>query len=101
DRPHPAQLRGRAAHPAATSPLTRVRVNRMPAVVEAHAQSRGALSGKVAIVAGGASGIGRTAANALARQGARVVIADCDSTRGARATEATWSARPAPRRTTR
>ena len=59
----------------------------MPAVVEAHAQSRGALSGKVAIVAGGASGIGRTAANALARQGARVVIADFDSERMERTVE--------------
>ena len=42
---------------------------------------RGALSGKVAVVVGGASGIGRTAANALARQGARVVLADFDAAR--------------------
>lgn len=42
---------------------------------------RGALSGKVAIIVGGASGVGRTAANALARQGARVVIADFDTER--------------------
>lgn len=42
---------------------------------------RGALSGQVAVVVGGASGIGRTAAKALALQGARVVIADIDGAR--------------------
>jgi NAD(P)-dependent dehydrogenase (short-subunit alcohol dehydrogenase family) len=42
---------------------------------------RGALSGRVAVVVGGASGIGRTVARALARQGARVVIADFDTER--------------------
>ena len=48
---------------------------------------RGALSGKVAVVVGGASGIGRTAAKALARQGARVVIADIDHERMERTVE--------------
>jgi NAD(P)-dependent dehydrogenase (short-subunit alcohol dehydrogenase family) len=48
---------------------------------------RGALSGKVAVVVGGASGIGRTAAKALARQGARVVIADFDAARMERTVE--------------
>jgi NAD(P)-dependent dehydrogenase (short-subunit alcohol dehydrogenase family) len=48
---------------------------------------RGALSGKVAVVVGGASGIGRTAANALARQGARVVVADFDAARMERTVE--------------
>lgn len=42
---------------------------------------QGALSGKVAVVVGGASGIGRTVAKAIARQGARVVIADFDELR--------------------
>lgn len=42
---------------------------------------RGALSGRVAVVVGGASGVGRSAANALARQGARIVIADFDTER--------------------
>ena len=42
---------------------------------------RGALSGKVAVVVGGASGMGRTAAKALALQGARIVIADFDHAR--------------------
>jgi NAD(P)-dependent dehydrogenase (short-subunit alcohol dehydrogenase family) len=42
---------------------------------------RGALSGKVAVVVGGASGIGRTVARALAQQGARVAIADFDNER--------------------
>jgi len=53
----------------------------MPAVVQGEPQPRGVLSGKVAVVVGGASGLGRTVANALARQGARVVIADFDSER--------------------
>lgn len=48
---------------------------------------RGALSGRVAVVAGGASGIGRIAARALARQGARVVIADFDAERMERTVE--------------
>jgi NAD(P)-dependent dehydrogenase (short-subunit alcohol dehydrogenase family) len=45
------------------------------------------MSGEVAVVVGGASGIGRTAAKALARQGARVVIADIDSARMERTVE--------------
>jgi glucose 1-dehydrogenase len=40
------------------------------------------LSGRVAIVTGGASGIGRASARALSRRGARVVIADLDEVRG-------------------
>ena len=59
----------------------------MPAVVQGEPQPRGALSGKVAVVVGGASGLGRTVANALARQGARVVIADFDSERMERTVE--------------
>jgi NAD(P)-dependent dehydrogenase (short-subunit alcohol dehydrogenase family) len=48
---------------------------------------RGALSGKVAVVVGGASGIGRTVARALAQQGARVAIADFDNERLERTVE--------------
>jgi NAD(P)-dependent dehydrogenase (short-subunit alcohol dehydrogenase family) len=48
---------------------------------------RGALSGKVALVVGGASGIGRTVAWALAQQGARLVIADFDTERLERTVE--------------
>ena len=48
---------------------------------------RGALSGRVAVVVGGASGIGRAAAKALARQGARLVIADFDTARMERTVE--------------
>src|SRR5437867_6059834 len=59
----------------------------MPAVVDDQTLPRGALSGQVAVVVGGASGIGRTVANALARQGARVVIADFDSERMERTVE--------------
>lgn len=45
------------------------------------------MSGEVAVVVGGASGIGRTAAKALARQGARIVIADIDNARMERTVE--------------
>jgi NAD(P)-dependent dehydrogenase (short-subunit alcohol dehydrogenase family) len=40
--------------------------------------TRGALGGKVAVITGGGSGIGKAIAKALARQGANVVVADFD-----------------------
>lgn len=46
------------------------------------------LSDKVAIVTGGGSGIGRATALQLAREGARVVVADYDETAGAEAVQA-------------
>ena len=42
----------------------------------------GALEGKVAIVTGGAQGIGRAIAEGLGREGARVVVADLDPPEG-------------------
>lgn len=46
------------------------------------------LQGKVAIVTGGASGIGRTAALLMARDGARVVVSDVSEQAGAEVVEA-------------
>jgi NAD(P)-dependent dehydrogenase (short-subunit alcohol dehydrogenase family) len=47
-------------------------------VNEAKTPSRGALEGKVAVVTGGGSGIGKAIATALARQGANLVVSDFD-----------------------
>ena len=43
----------------------------------------GRVAGKVAIVTGAGSGIGRVTANVLAREGARVIVADIDGDAGA------------------
>jgi NAD(P)-dependent dehydrogenase (short-subunit alcohol dehydrogenase family) len=45
---------------------------------EAKPPTRGALGGKVAVVTGGGSGVGKAIARALARQGANLVVADFD-----------------------
>ncbi len=46
------------------------------------------ISGKAAVVSGGASGIGKATALEIARRGARVVIADMDDAQGAAVVEA-------------
>ena len=45
------------------------------------------IAGKVAVVSGGASGIGRASVLALAERGASVVIADLDEERGRQTVE--------------
>jgi NAD(P)-dependent dehydrogenase (short-subunit alcohol dehydrogenase family) len=45
---------------------------------EAKPPTRGGLGGKVAVITGGGSGVGKAIAKALARQGANVVVADFD-----------------------
>jgi NAD(P)-dependent dehydrogenase (short-subunit alcohol dehydrogenase family) len=54
---------------------------------EAERPIRGALEGKVAVVTGGGSGVGKAIAKALARQGANLVVADFDTSRMEKAVE--------------
>src|SRR5712692_7115000 len=56
-------------------------------IPEGKAPGRGGLSGQVAVVTGGGSGVGRAVAKALARQGANVVVADFDASRMDRTVE--------------
>src|SRR6266851_2101143 len=49
--------------------------------------ARGALSGKVAVVTGGGSGVGRAVAKAMAKQGANIVVSDFDEPRMDRTVE--------------
>ena len=51
----------------------------------------GQVQGKVAVVTGGASGIGAACAATLAREGAKVIVTDLDDAGGARP----WSPRSA------
>src|SRR5712692_6900413 len=49
--------------------------------------ARGALWGKVAVVTGGGSGVGRAVAKAMAKQGANIVVSDFDEPRMDRTVE--------------
>lgn len=59
----------------------------MALFIEAEAPARGGLWGKVVVVIGGGSGVGRAVALAVARQGANVVVADFDVPRMERTVE--------------
>jgi len=50
----------------------------VPAIFTEAKPARGALGGKVAVITGGGSGVGKAISKALARQGANVVVADFD-----------------------
>jgi NAD(P)-dependent dehydrogenase (short-subunit alcohol dehydrogenase family) len=49
-----------------------------PLFTDAKPPVRGALGGKVAVITGGGSGVGKAITKALARQGANIVVADFD-----------------------
>jgi NAD(P)-dependent dehydrogenase (short-subunit alcohol dehydrogenase family) len=55
-------------------------------------EASGQVEGKVAIVTGGASGIGAACAATLAREGAKVVVTDLDDTGGQAVADKTGSA---------
>jgi NAD(P)-dependent dehydrogenase (short-subunit alcohol dehydrogenase family) len=55
----------------------------------------GKLSGRVALISGGAQGIGRGVAECMLREGASVILLDCDLAMGQKTTQDLTSRRPA------
>jgi NAD(P)-dependent dehydrogenase (short-subunit alcohol dehydrogenase family) len=67
--------------------VNRVADGNMAATSETREDAMGQMDGKVAIVTGGASGIGAACATTLAREGAKVVVTDLDDAGGRAAAE--------------